>query len=115
MTTKEARGLAVAGMPNEAKGRGVTIELDREQSGCAICHAYGIGATAPQFFTVTLGWWSVDLRTGEVWDELRGHRHSVLRAVYKVTRDLPGRLRLWAGLLPYLPSSGFSSSLCLDW
>ena len=37
------------------------MELDREQSGCAIYHAYVVQGPAPEFHTVTLGWWSVDL------------------------------------------------------
>jgi hypothetical protein len=74
LTAAESRTLAVAAMPREAKSRAVTIELDREQSGCAIYHAYGLIGEAPNFMTATLGWWSVDLRTGEVWTELSSQR-----------------------------------------
>jgi hypothetical protein len=74
LTSAEARQLAVAAMPKEAKSRGVTIELDRDQNGCEIYHAYALGGIAPQFMTFTLGWWSVDLRTAEVWNELRSER-----------------------------------------
>lgn len=74
LTLPEARRLAVSAMPKEARNRGVTIELDREQSGCAIYHAYVISGSEPEFNTATLGWWSVDLRTGEVWNELGSER-----------------------------------------
>jgi len=64
----------MAAMPKkEVQKRGVTIELDRQQSGCAIYHAYGL-TSGPPFATLTIGWWSVDLRTAEVWDELSSKR-----------------------------------------
>jgi len=46
LTSAEARQLAVAAMPKEAKSRGVTIELDRDQNGCEIYHAYALGGIA---------------------------------------------------------------------
>jgi hypothetical protein len=69
LTQPEARRLALAAMPKEAKTRAVTVELDHEHNGCAIYHEYTLGGSAPYFNTATLGWWSVDLRTGEVWNE----------------------------------------------
>jgi hypothetical protein len=55
---------------DDVRSSDVTIELDREQSQCAIFHAYRLSRGGPPFQTFTIGWWSVDLRTAEVWDEL---------------------------------------------
>ena len=74
LTPIESRKLSVAAMPKkEVQKRGATIDLDRQQSGCAIYHAYGL-TSEPPFATLTIGWWSVDLRTAEVWDELDSKR-----------------------------------------
>jgi len=70
LTESEAQRLVLAAMPNEeAKSPSVTTELDHEHAGCALYHEYTLGGSAPYFNTATLGWWSVDLRTGEVWNE----------------------------------------------
>lgn len=91
LSLAEARVLAVAAMPKEVKTRGVTIELDREQSGCAIYHFYTLGGIAPEFTAPTLGWWSVDLRTGEVWNE--GHSERVTsRRILRMQRGVRKRL-----------------------
>jgi hypothetical protein len=74
LKSAEARKLAVAARPAEVKSSDVTIELDREQSHCAIYHAYRLSKGEPPFQTFTIGWWSVDLRTGELWDELNSQR-----------------------------------------
>jgi len=74
LTSAEARKLAIAAMPNAAKKSGVTIELDRGQSNCAVFHAYRDVGEPPFMRAATVGWWSVDLRTGEVWDEVNSKR-----------------------------------------
>jgi hypothetical protein len=90
----ESRKLAMAAMPkNEVKRSGVTIELDREQSQCAIYHAYRLSASGPPFMTITVGWWSVDLRTAEVWDELNRKR-AVNPQVDAIQRSVRRRLRV---------------------
>jgi len=33
-------------------------------------HAYRLNKGEPPFQTITIGWWSLELRTAEVWDEL---------------------------------------------
>jgi len=91
LTLSEARRLAVAPMPREAKSHGMTIELDRKQGGCAIYHVYSIGGEAAYFNTATLGWWSVDLRTAEVWNEL-GSERVTTPEIGRIPRELRKRL-----------------------
>jgi hypothetical protein len=94
LTSDESRKLAVAAMPKtEVRGTGVTIELDREQTQCAIYHAYRLSIGGPPFMTVTVGWWSVDLRTAEVWDELNRKR-VVNPQIDAIQRSARRRLRV---------------------
>ncbi len=65
VSSDEARSLVAALLPNP---QGVTVELDREQGQCAVYHAYHL--SKPPSMTFTLGWWSIDNRTAEVWDDL---------------------------------------------
>ena len=71
VTPLEARQMINAVLP-PYKGKPPVIELDREQDGCMVYHAYR--DSAPQFpgdaeiHTNTIGWWSIDIRTAEVWD-----------------------------------------------
>jgi hypothetical protein len=95
LTPAETRELAFTAMPKAAKVRGVRIELDREQSGCAVYHAYRDIGEAPLVRTLTLGWWSVDLQTGEVWDELNSRRVTT-RQVEEIQHTLRKRLEITA-------------------
>lgn len=73
VTMVEARKLAIAAMPERQVRRpGVTIELDRQQSNCGVYHAYRDDPSRTLAFTI--GWWSVDLSTAEVWDDTRERR-----------------------------------------
>jgi hypothetical protein len=66
MTVAEARKLVDAVLPADAKrAPHLVIELDREHDGCVVYHAYQAGT-----MTFTLGWWSIDTRTAEVWSDL---------------------------------------------
>jgi hypothetical protein len=95
LTPAETRELAITAMPKAAKVRGVRIELDREQSGCAVYHAYLNTGEAPAVRTLTLGWWSVDLQTAEVWDELNSRRVTT-RQVEEIQHTLRKRLEITA-------------------
>jgi hypothetical protein len=99
LTSSEARNLALAAMPQKAKRPSVTIEVDREQSGCVVYHAYALGGDPhedpPLNMTFTVGWWSVDLRTAEVWDELNSKR-TTNQKIDALQRDIRKRLRVTA-------------------
>ena len=66
---REARKLAVMAMPGEVRGPGVTIELYDQRNRCAVYHVYRSSGVETQALKVTIGWWFVDLRTGDVWDQ----------------------------------------------
>ena len=73
VTTAEGRKLAIAAIrEGQVRRPGVTIELDREQSNCAVYHAYRDDPSRTLAFTI--GYWSVDLSTAEVWDDTRERR-----------------------------------------
>ncbi len=90
----EARSLAWRAMSASDAGTiGVTFELDREESGCAVFHAWRTGKGEPPLQTFTVGWWSVDLRTGEVWDELSSTRVTS-QQIESIQRRIRRRLRV---------------------
>src|SRR5436190_24059613 len=67
ITGAEARGLVDTVLPANAKKLShLVIEMDREHDGCVVYHAY----QSPGTMAFTLGWWSIDTRTAEVWDDL---------------------------------------------
>ena len=67
MTVAEARKLVDAVLPTNAKSiPHLVIELDREHDGCVVYHAY----QSPGTMTFTIGYWSIDTRTAEVWSDL---------------------------------------------
>ena len=69
MTVAEARKLVDAVLPANAKKLPhLVIELDREHDGCVVYHAYQNPKEAGMTFT--LGYWSIDTRTAEVWSDL---------------------------------------------
>jgi hypothetical protein len=101
LTQAEARKLALAAMPDEVRNppsvverdqRRVTIELDRDQSGCAVYHAYRV-TPGDETMTFTVGWWSVDLPTGEVWDEVYSKRVTN-REIEAIQTAIRRRLRV---------------------
>ncbi len=95
LTSADTRKLALAAMPKRvATSRRVTIELDREQSQCAIYHAYQL-SSGPPYMTFTLGWWSVDVRTAEVWDDLNSKR-----VTNEAIEEIQGSVRKRLGVTP---------------
>jgi hypothetical protein len=60
------------GTPGGPKGRisGLIIDFDHEHDGCAVYRAYFENSER----TFTIGWWSVDVRTAEVWDDVKSER-----------------------------------------
>ena len=72
MTVAEARKLVDAIIPaNEKRTPNLVIEVDREHDGCVVYHVY---RDSPSLIAFTVGWWSIDTRTAEVWDELARKR-----------------------------------------
>jgi hypothetical protein len=51
----------------ETRRGGLVVELDREHDGCDVYHVF---RDSPNNMASTVGFWSVDVRTGEVWDDL---------------------------------------------
>lgn len=67
MTVAESRKLLDAVLPTHTKNiRHLVIELEREHEGCVVYHAYQIRGTT----TFPVGYWSIDTRTAEVWNDL---------------------------------------------
>jgi len=67
MTDAESRKLVDAVLPTHLKNiRHLVIELEREHDGCVVYHAYQIRGT----MTFPVGYWSIDTRTAEVWNDL---------------------------------------------
>jgi hypothetical protein len=67
ITIADARQLVYASIPKiEQTHRGLVMDLDREHEGCAVYHVYRDRSDLMAF---TIGFWSIDVRTGEVWDE----------------------------------------------
>jgi len=67
MTDAESRKLVDAVLPTNTKHiRHLVIELEREHDGCVVYHAYQIRGT----MTFPVGYWSIDARTAEVWNDL---------------------------------------------
>jgi hypothetical protein len=63
----EARKLVDAVLSaNQKKLAKLVIESNGEHDGCVVYHAY----QSPGTMTFTVGWWSIDTRTAEVWDDL---------------------------------------------
>ena len=92
VTPADARRLVLAILPAEAaKDRYLRIDLDREHDQCAVYHAYGLPPGAG--LTFTLGWFSVDNRTAEVWDELQFDRVKN-QTVAALQRGIRKRLRV---------------------
>ncbi len=90
----EARSLAWCAMSaSDAGNVGVTFELDREERGCAVFHAWRTRKGERPVQTFTVGWWSVDLRTGEVWDELSSTRVTSQK-IESIQRRIRRRLRV---------------------
>jgi hypothetical protein len=80
VTPAEARSLVAAVLFGDAvNDPGVTVELDREHGQCAIYHAYR--TSKPPSMTLTTGWWSIDIRTAEMWDDLKLQRMTNQRIV----------------------------------
>ena len=66
MTNAESRKLVDAVLPTNMKNiRHLVIELEREHDGCVVYHAYQIRGTT----TFPVGYWSIDTRTAEVWND----------------------------------------------
>jgi hypothetical protein len=61
VTAFDARKLAFAAMPQDAKKRGVTSDLDRQESGCVVYHVHRYVGEFPFIRTATIGSWSIDL------------------------------------------------------
>jgi hypothetical protein len=73
MTDAESRKLVDAVLPTNMKNiRHLAIELEREHDGCVVYHAYQIRGT----MTFPVGYWSIDTRTAEVWNDLIFERIS---------------------------------------
>jgi hypothetical protein len=67
MTDAESRKLVDAVLPTNMKNiRHLVIELEREHDGCVVYHAYQIRGT----MAFPIGYWSIDARTAEVWNDL---------------------------------------------
>jgi hypothetical protein len=67
MTGAEASKLIDAIIPaNEKRTPSLVIEVDREHDGCVVYHVYRDTAGMQAF---TVGFWSIDTRTAEAWDE----------------------------------------------
>jgi len=66
MTEGESRKLVAALVPNVKKIRHQVIELEREHDGCVVYRVYQIrlGNDFP------IGYWSIDTRTAEVWNDV---------------------------------------------
>ena len=78
MTAAEARKLVGAVLSaNQKKLAKLVIEPDGEHDGCVVYHAY----QSPGTMTFTVGWWSIDTRTAEVWDDLIRERVTEKRLV----------------------------------
>jgi hypothetical protein len=66
MTVAESRKLVDAVLPNVKNIRHPVIELEREHDGCVVYHAYQIRGTT----NFPIGYWSIDTRTAEVWNDV---------------------------------------------
>lgn len=67
MTVAESRKLLDAVLPTHTKNiRHLVIELEREHHGCVVYHAYQIRGK----MTFPVGYWSIDTRTAEVWNDV---------------------------------------------
>jgi len=67
MTVAESRKLLDAVLPTHTKNiRHLVIELQREHDGCVVYHAYQIRGK----MTFPVGYWSIDTRTVEVWNDV---------------------------------------------
>ena len=67
MTGAEARKLVDAALSaNEQRTPSLVIEVDREHDGCVVYHVYRDTARTMAF---TVGFWSIDTRTAEMWNE----------------------------------------------
>ena len=87
---EDARKLAMAAMTaKDVESPDVTIDLDGEQSQCAVYHAYRLskGDEPQSYQTFTVGWWYVDLRTAEVWDaNSKRVTNQQIRAIQRAIR-----------------------------
>ncbi len=74
MTVAEARKLVYAVLPNSVKTHPhhLVVELDRDHDGCLVYHAY----QRPGTITFPVGYWSIDTRTAEIWNDLTSERIS---------------------------------------
>jgi hypothetical protein len=73
MTVAESRKVVDAVLPTNMKNiRHLVIELEREHDGCVVYHAYQVRGT----MTFPVGYWSIDTRTAEVWNDLIFERVS---------------------------------------
>ena len=78
MTDAESRKLVDAVLPTHLKNiRHLVIELEREHDGCVVYHAYQIRGTN----TFPVGYWSIDTRTAEVWNDLIFERITSKRLI----------------------------------
>jgi hypothetical protein len=90
VTQAEARRLVTTILPGDAaRDRGLTVELDHEHDQCAVYHAFRM--SKPPSMALTLGWWSIDNRTAEVWDDLR-FEHVTNQAISAIPRGIRKRL-----------------------
>ena len=74
MTVAEARKVVDAVLPTSVKRHPhhLVIELSRDHDGCLVYYAY----QRPGKITFPVGYWSIDTRTAEVWNDLISERVS---------------------------------------
>lgn len=89
MTVAEARKLVDAVIPTSVQRHPhrLAIELDRDHDGCLVYHAY----QRPGKVTFPVGYWSIDTRTAEVWNDLTSERMSN-KQLARVQRAIRKRL-----------------------
>jgi hypothetical protein len=98
-----ARKLAVMAAPGEVRSPSVTIELDDERNRCAIYHVYRTSGSEPHMLKVTIGWWFVDLRTGDVWDQ--NSKYATNRQIDALQRSIRKHLAVTADEIAWSRSS----------
>ncbi len=102
MTGAEVRKLIDAIIPaSEKKTPSLVIEVDRQHDGCVVYHVYRDTARTEAF---TVGFWSIDTRTAEVWDEV-----FRMRVIYPRVAPIQRAIRKRLGVNDYEQNESISN------